>query len=142
MAVVGILLVLTILSIAVFVNVKQFVNSKITLNFQISLEQDYKGSEILSLLSTFLTKTGGLRHSEAVSNVVVNDTENLNKAGLKSVQNTIKKMDEIENKNFSVAVNYAGKSFEVVNKPGGDTYKITTPLPGGEIGLIVVGKTI
>ena len=100
MAVVGILLVLTILSIAVFVNVKQFVNSKITLNFQISLEQDYKGSEILSLLSTFLTKTGGLRHSEAVSNVVVNDTENLNKAGLKSVQNTIKKMDEIENKNF------------------------------------------
>ncbi len=141
LVVLGLIMSVIILTLFGYRIVSEIVNSKAKLNFQISLEQDYSGTEVFSLLSLISSKTKGLTYSEVIGNVFANNTDMYNH-GLQTVKTTIKKIVDLEQKNISLSVKYGDKSIPITEAPEGDAYKVDIALPGGERGELRVGKIV
>ncbi len=139
--VIGLLVVVTILAFMGYRLVSEVINSKAKLNFQINLEQDYSGTQALSILSLISSKTGNMTYGEVIGNVVANNSQEFNSENLVQVKQTIDKIKGLEKKDIPLAVNYLEQNSIITSKPD-QTYRIDIPLPGGERGALLIEKKV
>ncbi|MBI4163817.1 MAG: hypothetical protein HY512_03065 [Candidatus Aenigmarchaeota archaeon] len=138
--VIGILVVATIFAFMGYRLMSEIINSKAKLNFQINLEQDYSGTQALSILS-LISSTGNVTYGEVIGSSVANNSQEFNSQNLAQVKQTVDKIRGLEKKDIPLAVDYIGQNSIITTKPD-KPYRIDMPLPGGERGALLIEKKV